>query len=65
MTMNDDKRMVVIAYSVGLIALFLIKGNSYHDNYWGSYSCKKCAGKPKLNWLGKILMDVRDKLRKK
>ena len=38
----------------------LIEGNTWHDNYWGVCSCEKCSGKPQLNRLGYILMDLRD-----
>lgn len=37
----------------------LIEGNYWHDNYWGACWCLKCTDKPKLNNLGKILMQVR------
>lgn len=40
----------------------LIEGNWWHDNYWGFCSCKKCDNKGENN-LGKILMEVRDKIR--
>jgi ribA/ribD-fused uncharacterized protein len=37
----------------------LVEGNYWHDNYWGACNCPKCACKPKLNTLGKLLMQVR------
>jgi len=40
----------------------LIEGNYWHDNYWGSCTCKKCGNKGENN-LGKILMKIRDNLR--
>lgn len=40
----------------------LIEGNIWHDNFWGSCVCEKCGNKGK-NVLGKILMEVRDKLK--
>lgn len=45
----------------------LIEGNYWHDNTWGVCNCDKCAGMKGSNGnnnnLGKILMDVREKLR--
>jgi hypothetical protein len=38
----------------------LIEGNTWHDNRWGNCTCAKCANKEGQNWLGKILMEVRD-----
>lgn len=38
----------------------LIEGNTWHDNRWGKCSCPKCADKEGRNWLGKILMEIRD-----
>lgn len=40
----------------------LVEGNTWHDNYWGNCTCTKCAKKPGLNILGKLLMDRRDKI---
>lgn len=42
----------------------LIEGNTWHDNIWGNCTC----GRPEcsatgLNWLGQILMTVREALR--
>jgi ribA/ribD-fused uncharacterized protein len=38
----------------------LVEGNWWHDNFWGDCSCSKCASKPGLNWLGRLLMEIRD-----
>ena len=38
----------------------LIEGNTWHDNRWGNCTCPKCANKEGQNWLGKILMEIRD-----
>ena len=40
----------------------LVEGNYWHDNYWGSCTCKKCGNTGK-NTLGKLLMQVRSELR--
>jgi ribA/ribD-fused uncharacterized protein len=37
--------------------------NKTHDNYWGSCQCARCKGALGLNWLGRILMTVRQELR--
>jgi ribA/ribD-fused uncharacterized protein len=44
----------------------LIEGNTWHDNTWGDCHCGRteCAS-PGLNWLGQILMTVRETLRHK
>lgn len=36
----------------------LIEGNTWHDNIWGSCTCRDCGNKGK-NQLGKILMTIR------
>lgn len=49
----------------------LIEGNTWHDNYWGSCSCERCArgfedmywADRGLNYLGRALMAVRDMVR--
>ena len=40
----------------------LIEGNNHHDNKWGNCLCERCKNKEGQNWLGKILMEVRDTL---
>lgn len=46
----------------------LIEGNWWHDNFWGNCECDRCDNAPKgptvgQNWLGRILMEVRDEIR--
>lgn len=41
----------------------LIEGNWWHDNIWGNCKCPKCSGFEGKNWLGTILMEVRDELK--
>lgn len=38
----------------------LVEGNTWHDNFWGDCKCSRCADKPGLNMLGKLLMALRD-----
>ncbi len=38
----------------------LIEGNRWHDNRWGKCTCDRCKNKEAKNWLGKILMEIRD-----
>ena len=38
----------------------LIEGNHWHDNRWGDCTCERCSAKEGQNWLGKILMEIRD-----
>lgn len=41
----------------------LIEGNMWHDNTWGNCECDQEACKePGLNWLGFLLMAIRDEL---
>ena len=42
---------------------YLVEGNHWHDNRWGNCTCDKCRDKEGQNWLGKILMGIRDELR--
>jgi|10_taG_2_1085330.scaffolds.fasta_scaffold93303_1 hypothetical protein len=41
----------------------LIEGNYWHDQHWGSCTCAKHRGVSGDNWLGRILMTVRDEIR--
>jgi len=38
----------------------LIEGNCWHDNIWGDCFCNKCSRRIGQNWLGTILMEVRN-----
>lgn len=40
----------------------LVEGNYWHDNYWGNCICDKCKDIKGKNYLGKILMKVRDEM---
>lgn len=44
---------------------YLEEGNDWHDNIWGNCHCKRCADKEGLNWLGEILMEVREELKER
>lgn len=41
----------------------LIEGNNWHDQYWGRCDCSNHGGVGE-NWLGRLLMQVRDEIRK-
>jgi len=41
----------------------LIEGNNWHDVYWGRCDCSKHGGDGQ-NWLGRLLMQLREELRK-
>lgn len=43
----------------------LIEGNTWHDNTYGNCSCHKCKNIIGKNMLGKILMEERERLRKR
>lgn len=40
----------------------LVEGNTWHDNFWGACRCARCNGQPAHNWLGRLLMEVRQEL---
>lgn len=42
---------------------YLEEGNTWHDNYWGDCKCPKCADILGRNTLGKLLMQVREKIK--
>lgn len=42
----------------------LVEGNYWHDNFWGDCSCTKCEHIKGQNYLGRILMLVRDELKR-
>lgn len=46
---------------------YLEEGNTWHDNTWGVCHCSRCKSTDQvgLNWLGKILMEVRSELRER
>jgi ribA/ribD-fused uncharacterized protein len=43
----------------------LVEGNTWHDNFWGNCRCSRCTAAPGQNWLGRLLMEVRQGLREK
>lgn len=43
----------------------LVEGNHWHDNYWGDCNCADCAGIVGDNNLGKILMLVREEVKRR
>ena len=40
----------------------LVEGNWWHDNCWGDCHCPKCFNTEGQNMLGKLLMELREKL---
>jgi len=42
----------------------IIEGNNWHDNIWGQCNCPECAHLGGENHLGKMLMDVRNAVKK-
>ena len=41
----------------------LVEGNTWHDNTWGDCACPECANIQGHNILGKLLMDLRERVR--
>lgn len=58
-TMNQELGLKLISTGNA----YLIEGNTWHDNYWGSCKCQKCKDRVKANKLGEILMYVREELK--
>jgi ribA/ribD-fused uncharacterized protein len=44
---------------------YLEEGTWWHDNIWGNCYCEKCANIEGNNYLGKILMATRQKIKEK
>ena len=42
----------------------LIEGNTWHDNFWGDCGCDKCTMIQGKNNLGKVLMEIREEIKK-
>lgn len=42
----------------------LVETNNWHDNFWGDCYCDKCANTKGENHLGRMLMEIRENLRK-
>jgi ribA/ribD-fused uncharacterized protein len=40
----------------------LVEGNTWHDNYWGTCTFRRCSKTKGKNMLGKLLMQVRQEL---
>jgi ribA/ribD-fused uncharacterized protein len=38
----------------------IVEENTWHDNFWGKCVCPDCKSKTNLNWLGRLLEEVRD-----
>ena len=38
----------------------IVEWNNWHDNFWGNCACSKCSEIDGQNWLGKLLMTIRD-----
>jgi len=43
---------------------FLKEGNEWHDNFWGDCFCSRCRRIKGSNYLGKLLMQVRDEIKR-
>lgn len=70
----DDMRVGVMwqillaKFSGGLARVYLngtageklVEGNTWHDNFWGDCGCARCVSLHGRNWLGRLLMQVRD-----
>lgn len=41
----------------------IIEYNYWHDNFWGQCTCFKCRNIPGKNWLGALLMEIRQQYR--
>ena len=41
---------------------YIVEGNYWHDNIWGDCYCEKCRNIRGKNYLGRLLMGLRNKL---
>ncbi len=46
-------------------AILIEDTTAWHDNTWGDCRCPKCINTEGKNYLGKVLMRIRDRLREK
>ena len=58
-TQNEDLKMKLLSTD----REYLVEGNYWHDNIWGNCTCEKCAHIHGSNWLGIILMEIRERLK--
>ena len=58
----SDPKLMSMLQETG--SLELEETNTWHDNFYGNCTCKKCANIPGQNVLGKILMQIRDNRRR-
>jgi ribA/ribD-fused uncharacterized protein len=56
---NKELRSLLMKTNISPI----IHKNNWHENYWGECTCEECVEKEKHNYLGKILVKVREDLR--
>ena len=42
----------------------LVEGNTWHDNFFGNCHCHDCKNINGQNWLGRILMEERDEIKR-
>ena len=42
----------------------LVEENHWHDNFYGDCVCERCKTIPGQNWLGRILMELREELKR-
>jgi len=56
---NPELRQMLLETGDELI----IEGNYWHDNTWGNCTCARCMDIEGKNWLGEILMKVRQEIK--
>lgn len=63
-TQNEDLKQLLLETNEA----YLIEGNTWHDNIWGECRCDKCISNANnhknTNNLGKLLMKIRDDIKK-
>lgn len=60
MLQNIDCRLELMNTGTSII---IEDTTGWHDNIWGYCSCDKCKNKEHTNYLGKILMQIREEFR--
>lgn len=61
--MKFDQNPKLVDLLVDTRAGTLVEGNTWHDNFWGVCTCPRCTKVHGHNYLGRILMLVREELR--
>jgi len=60
LTLKFSQHEVIRNKLLSTVGYHLIEGNTWHDNFWGNCTCKKCEKTEGKNQLGGLLMIIRE-----